>query len=566
MRKSITWQLGIIIVCVIFASLFITSVSNYWVSYDKTYEAAGIEAVGCANITTGLINPSDIEDIIKGNEAKRLDLENRLNWTTEHKRIFEAQYVLSLDGTLLAADANLGKQGFKAGEKFYIHEDVVKMIQETKHPQYSPIYEFGGMERLTGYAPIFKDHDPNKEIIAINAIDFNAKIVDERTWESVKGSFLLGLFPMSIACFVTIWLIRRKTRTISALIGYAKQIAEGDLSAENITIKNRDEIGDLAYTLNIMAKNLRELISQVRTSAELVAASSEQLTASAEQTNYATEQIAATMQQMANRVDQQVQSVDDTSQTVNELTDSVKLIARNAQNVSSTAMEASEKASAGGQAIKTTVHQMNSINQTVAGLAEVVKGLGERSSEIGQIIEVITGIAAQTNLLALNAAIEAARAGEHGRGFAVVADEVRKLAEQSAVSAQQISHLISTIQEETRKAVASMEVATKEVVEGIGVVNTAGDTFVMIHDYVDEVTKQIQEVSSSVQQMAAGAQQMVESMQFITEVAETAASSTQEVSTSTEEQLASMSEISSSANHLSKMAEELQSLIGKFKV
>ncbi len=120
-----------------------------------------------------------------------------MNWTTEHKPIFEDQYILSLDGTILAGDSNLEKQGFKAGDKFYIDKEVVKMMQETKHPHYSEIYEFGGMKRLTGYAPIFKDQDPNKEIIAINAIDFNAKIVNERTWESVQGSFLLGLFPMA---------------------------------------------------------------------------------------------------------------------------------------------------------------------------------------------------------------------------------------------------------------------------------------------------------------------------------------------------------------------------------
>lgn len=566
MKNSITWQLGRIIVFVILFSMVITSISNFWVSYEKTYEAAGIEAVGCANITTGLINPSDIMDILNGEEAKLAELQNSLNWTTDHKQIFESQYILSLEGKVLAADSNLQQQGFKAGDQFYIDKEVVKMMQETRHPHYSEIYEFGGMKRLTGYAPIFKDHDPNKEIIALNAIDFNAKIVTERTWDTVKDSFLLGLLPMMLACLVTIWMIRRKTRPITTLIDYSKHIAEGNLSTENIYVKNKDEIGDLADTLNVMKENLRELIQQVHSSSALVAASSEQLTASAEQTNFATEQIVATMHELAVGVEKQVQTVEGTSQIVNNMSTGVHKIANRAGNATIIAVEASKKALDGGKEINIAVQQMNSINKTVSDLEEVIKGLGERSREIGQIVGVIKGIADQTNLLALNAAIEAARAGENGRGFSVVADEVRKLAEQSSQSAEEISELISATQKETNDAVYTMESATKEVVEGIGIVNTAGNSFEDIRESVDNVTTQIQEVSSAVQQMANGANQIVQSIQFISDMADNSASSTQNVSLSTEEQMASMEEITSSANHLSKMAEELQMLIGKFQI
>lgn len=566
MKKSITWQLGIIIVSVIFISLMITSLSNYWVSYQKTYEAAGIEAVGCANITTGLIRPSELEQVIKGDTEQQESLNKKLNWTTEHKRIFEDQYILALDGTILAEDSNLEKQGFKPGDKFPIDKDIVKMIQEMKHPQYSAIYEFGGMKRITGYAPIFKDQDPNKEIIGLNAIDFNAKIVSERTWASVQGSLLLGLLPMAIACAITIWLIRRKTKPITMLIDYAKTIADGNLSVENVYVKNKDEIGDLAAALNYMAKNLRELIQQFRLSAEQVAASSKELTESTYQTNDATKKISATMLQLANGVDQQVSSLAEVSQTANEISNGIQQIANNSEMVSKTALEASDKASEGGLAIQTAVQQMNSMKTTVNGLEEVIKGLGDRSKEINQIIEVITRIAVQTNLLALNAAIEAARAGEHGRGFAVVADEVRKLAEQSALSAQEVSNLISMIQEETYHAVQTMEVAGKEVIAGIGAVNIAGESFQQIQESVNEVTFQIQEVSSSVQQISAGTEQMVAAMQFITEVAEVASTSTQDVSASTEEQWVSIEEVSSSVKSLSTMADELQKHIRKFTV
>lgn len=566
MKKSITRQLGVIIVCVIFASMVITSVSNYWVSYNKTYEAAGLEAVGCANITTGLIEPRDIEEIIAGNEQKRAELQNALDWTTDHKSLFETQYILLLDGTILAADSKLQEQGFKAGDRFYIDEEAVRTIQATNHPQYSVIYEYGGLKRLTGYAPIFKNHDPAQEIVALNAIDFNADIVQERTFEEVRDSFLLGLLPMSIACLLTIFLIRRKTKPITALIDYAKKVAEGDLTAQRLQIKNKDEIGDLAETLHYMASQLRDLIHQVNSSSEQVAASSQQLTASAEQTNHATELIASTMHQMSASMEKQSRSAEETAETVDEITHSIQQIAANAQRVNAAAMGASEKAAEGGQAIQTAERQMNSIHDTVSGVADVVMGLGQRSNEIGEIVEVITGIANQTNLLALNAAIEAARAGEHGRGFAVVAGEVRKLAEQSSQSAGQISRLITSIQEIVSLAVQSMDHATNEVVTGIEVVNKAGGSFEQIQYSVNSVSGQINEVSTAAQQMAAASEQMVQSMRLMTSVTEAAASGTQEVSAATDEQLASMQEISVSANYLSDMAERLQMIVGKFKI
>ena len=382
----------------------------------------------------------------------------------------------------------------------------------------------------------------------------------------INAVLTLGLIAILIGVIIAVYMGRIISKPVISIAESAEKIASGDLTIEDIKVKNRDEIGDLANSFNQMSHNLREMIHQVGSNAEQVAASAEELTASAEQTSQATEHIAESMQEVAVGVDNQVKSVEETSQTINEMSIGIQQVANNTQSVSSSAIDASEKASEGGQAIQSAVQQMNSINQTFNDLSEVIKGLGVRSKEIGQIIEVITDIAAQTNLLALNAAIEAARAGEHGRGFAVVADEVRKLAEQSAQSAQQISQLISTIQGETNKAVQSMDIATKEVLSGIGVVNTAGSSFEQIEGSINEVTTQIQEISSSVQQMSAGSEQLVQSMKFINQISESAASGTQGVAAATEEQLASMEEISSSANALSTMAEELQMLIGKFRI
>lgn len=209
---------------------------------------------------------------------------------------------------------------------------------------------------------------------------------------------------------------------------------------------------------------------------------------------------------------------------------------------------------------------MNLINENFTDLSVTVTQLGERSSEIGEISKVISTIADQTNLLALNAAIEAARAGEHGKGFAVVADEVRKLAEQSAQSAQQIAHLIVQTQEDTTKTSKSMELATNEVSKGIIIVNEAGDSFAEIKQSVDHVTEQIKVVSKHVQDISKQLIEVVNSIGVIKDITDHANIETQNISAASEEQLAAMEEIASSSSALSSLAIELQQITGKFKI
>ena len=411
--------------------------------------------------------------------------------------------------------------------------------------------------------------DPSVE----NVIDQVTKTIDEDTnllekTQQISSAILYLTIALSVigGMIVSSLIIRSINKPIKKMNVRLKEIAEGegDLT-QGIFIKTRDELGEMASSFNLMVGKLRELIKSVASSAEQVAAASEQLSASAEETTKSTELIASTVQEVAAGADKQVQNLNETNVTVTHLTSLVNQVVERAEIVSSTSVQASDKAVDGNQSISNIIYHMDEINVTVNRLADKVRTLGDRSSQINQIIGVITGIANQTNLLALNAAIEAARAGEHGKGFAVVADEVRKLAEQSSNSAQQIAALISDIETDTAETVYTMNDTTNKVSDGIGLIQEAGSAFQLIEKAVQEVSFQIQEVKSAIHELSAGSAQVEKGVEIVAAISNGTAGGTQSISASAEEQLAAMEEITASSTSLTRMAEELQDLIKKFK-
>ena len=226
---------------------------------------------------------------------------------------------------------------------------------------------------------------------------------------------------------------------------------------------------------------------------------------------------------------------------------------------------AKEQAKMGGEFVGKTAQQIHAIHRSVNDSGEAIRYLDTRSQEIGEITKVITEIANQTNLLALNAAIEAARAGEHGKGFAVVADEVRKLAEQSQQSSTQISMLINEIQVDLARSNNSINQVKSDVQEGLTIVNKTEDSFKLILDSLDTVGMQIVDMAATAEQMSASAQEVSANVTS-TSMSRDASENFQSVAAATEEQLASMEEISSASNNLSEMAMNLQELVSKFRL
>lgn len=411
-------------------------------------------------------------------------------------------------------------------------------------------------------------------------------------------------------------------RPVSALADASKRMAQGDLTISALPVRSRDEVGQMTEAFNAMVRHMRSLISEVVSSSDRLVKSSEEMAATAEEAASASQQIANVIQQVAAGTADQTSTVTQAAQSVEELRRAIDQIAagateqaqqvhrtyeivgqmrtavenaaNNAGEIARSAQESIKNARAGGHVVDESVRSMQQISRTTAETARKIEELGNRSARVGEIVGVISEIADQTNLLALNAAIEAARAGEHGKGFAVVADEVRKLAERSAQSANEIAELVKTIQLGTQEAVSAMKVNTDEVDKGLALSNEAGQALQNILTAFEGLNAEIQAITDGTEElrqsievvaremdniatiaeenltateaMSGRSEQVVAAMESISAVSEETAASAEEVSASTEEATASNEEMSTSAQALADLAEQLKSAVARFKV
>ena len=371
--------------------------------------------------------------------------------------------------------------------------------------------------------------------------------------------------------FFGIYVGKKIGHPIQLMAQRVNTLATGDFrivtSAEIEALMERpDEIGQISRAVRELRANVGKLMQTIMESSEYVASASEELTASAEQSASVSGQVADSIVKVAESCGEQLTAVNDAGGRANELASHMNEFQSSIHSAHQTVQSASETASLGSQEVGRAVEQMRSIETAVGESAEVIAGLGEESKKIGTIVDTISEIAAQTNLLALNAAIEAARAGEHGRGFAVVADEVRKLAEQSQDAAGRIAELIGAIQTAAEQAVTAMQMGNEQVKSGTGAVTRAGNTFQDIAAMVNRVSDESGKMSQTVQELAGGTARISQAVQTIDEMSRKVSGESETVSAATEEQTSTMHEIANASRALSKMAQKLQEAAAKFQI
>ncbi len=476
-------------------------------------------------------------------------------------------------------------ENMKTGETSYTFElnSVGDFITHPKYQKTDNIANINNEELYNFYQTVLKDGIAVRTIkvdgveefvrgskigntgwVIANAIDVNelyAPVKKMMVTLVIMGVIIIALLVGVISTFTL-----NISKAIDQMKDFANKLAEGDFAKCEFNINREDEIGSLGRALVSMRDRLRDVISKVSSSAQMVAASSEELTASSDESSQSSAQIIKVITDVAMGADKQVLSVETVLGTVERIVKEIDNMSKSSAEMAGKASEMAEKAGVGNQIVNKAIGQMDSLGKSVDTSSVLIGQLGERSKEIGEIVNTISGIAGQTNLLALNAAIEAARAGEHGRGFAVVADEVRKLAEQSQVSAKHISELIGKIQNDTQSVVKSMNVGTTEVKAGAEAVNNAGTIFRDIYKMIGEVNREIIATQKAVEEMIKASNEADVAVMEIEEISKKTAEGTGTASAATEEQSATIQEVAGASRALAELAQELQKLVNSFKI
>jgi len=363
---------------------------------------------------------------------------------------------------------------------------------------------------------------------------------DQKAAESRAVTLLLAfvIAGLIVGFAMTLYIARNITGRVSQMVAMIEAIAGDDLSREDMLIRNRDEIGTAGTLLNSMKNNLKAIVQSIAATAEHVASASEEISASATE--------------MANGSETQKDQVHQVATAMQEMSATVHEVSESCNKAAESAHQTAETARQGGVIVKDTLAHMRSIADSVRETAQKVQELGSRSDQIGKIVGVIDDIADQTNLLALNAAIEAARAGEQGRGFAVVADEVRKLAERTTKATKEIAEMIQSVQTETRGAVDKMKAGTQQVEKGVEVTAKVGASLKQIIGQAEHVGEMVTHIATAANEQSSATEQVNNNMDQINKLVAESAEGAQQSAKACEQ--------------LSGMAFELQSLVSRFKL
>ncbi len=367
------------------------------------------------------------------------------------------------------------------------------------------------------------------------------EIVDEQNaTESEARTIALSLAGVGIlvGLGVAVLTARSVTGAISRMVAVIQEIGANNLTVDDLEINSQDEIGQAGLSLNSMKNSLREIMQNIAGTAEHVASASEELSSS------------ATLQ--AQGAETQTNQAAQVATAMQEMSSTVLQVSENSNKAAEASRQAADTARRGGAIVEETLSKMRTIAESVSATAKKMEELGKSSDQIGRIAGVIDDIADQTNLLALNAAIEAARAGEQGRGFAVVADEVRKLAERTTTATKEIAQMIQTIQGETKAAVIAMEEGTKQVEDGVKTTGQAGDALKEIIHMSEQVGEMITHIATAATEQSSASEEVNNNMDQIAKLVKESADGAQQSAKACQD--------------LSGLALDMQKMVSNFKL
>jgi methyl-accepting chemotaxis protein len=459
-------------------------------------------------------------------------------------RRIEKNYVISQspeDATALRQRIETVKEGASELAGLADTESAQSRIAELGNALGSYEERFSAVTQ--GVSNINQDEARVTELARETRKQVDSALAEERNLMSkTRDNALLILFSATLIAFVVgtgcaLLITRAIVRPLEQLVAHAGKVADGDLT-DNIHTDRKDDLGRLMMAMQVMTENLRHMVQEVSDGISQVASSAEELSAVTEQTS-----AGAT---------QQRDETDQVATAMNEMTATIQEVAKNAEAAANAASESDTKAKEGYDVVSTAMHKIETLSQDVDQSAGLIAKLRDDSANIGTILDVIREIAEQTNLLALNAAIEAARAGEQGRGFAVVADEVRSLAQRTHQSTGEIENLVNALQKGADDAVESMHSNRESAESSVQVSRMAGESLSNIADAVSTIQSMNQQIATAVEEQTSVAEDISENVVNIREV--------------TDQNATANNQIAVSSNDLAQLGSDLKRVSERFRV
>lgn len=390
-------------------------------------------------------------------------------------------------------------------------------------------------------------------------------IVDLTVQESLRHDIIRALSSILIGGTAAILLSFYLTRNLKELTKNASIISQGDLT-QKANIQCNDEIGDLSQSFNKMLESLTNVIQEVKTTSDKVNEMARRLSTAMEEMHASTDRVSRHCEEITNGAEHQAEMVTKTSEIMHSLAVSTEEISEKARLASIHASRASEKASQGGNSARLATEKINDTAKTIEHATQSVEGFRGRALEINKIVEFITMVSQQTHLLALNASIEAAKVGDEGKGFSILAEEIRKLSENVKDFAEQIAKIAKEINAESTVVVQAMEGIVAAMSEGKAVVQSTVRSLDDIIQSIESTSDKMQEITIQTEKQVKGADSLVQTIDKIAKIAEGNARGTEQASHAVAEQNSTIQEMSASAISLAKTSDQLKDLISIFRI